>query len=297
MSNSNISILNNVTNDLILKYDKKFNELYDKKLSINSSIMNKEELIIKENDEIILKNNRLTILQYTNITIILFGVLLIIYGLGKINMNKLLILTLVLIIIYVLVIIFTLYIHITSQNALKNINGIKVNMAQYIDTIIDDKFDYKCPTKCSKNASVSSKIILGYAQPTLKTDSQLDAWQYGDIPTDLYTTPENPASKFYLNHKDIPNYRTTQEEKLKNMAAPSFDTSFPSSTYYKCQWNGGDSNNGDLPNVENNKYSSIPCSYRPNFTEVGRYICTKNPNSLSELDFKNACDNVSYSES
>jgi hypothetical protein len=44
MSNSNISILNNVTNDLILKYDKNFNELYNKKLSINSSIMNKEEL-------------------------------------------------------------------------------------------------------------------------------------------------------------------------------------------------------------------------------------------------------------
>ena len=297
MSNSNINVLNNVTNDLILKYDENFNELYDKKIGIDSSIMNKEELIIKENDEITIKNNTLTILQYTNIAVILFGVLLIIYGLGKIDMKKLLILTIVLIIIYVLVIIFTVYIHVTSQNALKNVHGVKVQMAEYIDTVIADKLDYKCPSKCSVNPSVSANTILGYAQPTLKTDSQLDAWQYGDIPTDLYTSPENPASKFYSNYKDIPNYRTTEKEKLENRPKPFFNTSYPSSTYYKCQWNGGASNNGDLPNVENNKYSSIPCSYRPNFTEVGRYICTKNPNSLSEPDFKNVCDNVSYFES
>jgi len=297
MGDSNISILNNVTNDLILKYDEKFNKLYDKKLGIDSFIMNKEELIIKENDEITIKNNTLTILQYTNIAIILFGVLLIIYGLGKIDMKKLLILTIVLIIAYVLLIIFTIYIHITSQNALKNIYGVKVKMAEYIDSVIADKLDYKCPATCTNNPTISANTILGYAQPTLKTDSQLDAWQYGDIPTDLYTTSENPASKFYSNQKNIPNYTTTDEEKIENMPRPFFDTTFPSSTYYQCQWNGGESNNGDLPNVENNKYSSIPCSYRPNFTEVGRYICSRNPNNLPEGDFKNICDNVSYIES
>ena len=34
--------LNNITNNLILKYDDKFNKLYNKILHINSSIMNKE---------------------------------------------------------------------------------------------------------------------------------------------------------------------------------------------------------------------------------------------------------------
>lgn len=298
MSNSNISILNNVTNDLILKYDENFNELYNKKLGINSAIMNKEELIIKENDEITIKSNTLIILQYTNIAIILFGVLLITYGLGRIDMKKLLISTIVLIIIYVLVIIFTIYIRVTSQNALKNIQGVKVQMAEYIDTVIAGNLNYKCPTKCSANPTISNNnTISGYVQPTLKTDSQLDVWQYGDMPTDLYTSPENPASKFYKNYSDMPNYRTTNKEKMYNNPYPFFDTTFPSSTYYKCQWNGGASNNGDLPNVENNKYSSIPCSYRPNFTEVERYICTKNPNNLSESDFKNVCDNVSYFDS
>jgi len=294
MSNSNINVLNNVTNDLILKYDENFNELYDKKIGIDSSIMNKEELIIKENDEITNKNNKITILKYTNIAIILFGVLLIIYGLGRIDMKKLLIYTTLLIITYTLVIIFTIYIHLSTRNILKNIKGVKVQMAEYIDTVIANELDYKCPATCTINPTVSADTILGYAQPTLRTDPQLNVWQYGDIPTDLYTTPENPAGNFYSNYKDIPNYRTTEEEKKGNRAAPFFGTSFPSSTYYQCQWNGGESNHGDLPNVENNKYSSIPCSYRPNFTEVGRYICTKNPNSLAGTDFEKVCDNVSY---
>jgi hypothetical protein len=296
MSISNIRVLNNVTNDLILKYDENFNELYDKKLNIDSSIMNKEELIIKENDEITNKNNTLTILQYTNIAIILFGFILISYGLGKIDMKKLLIYTIFLIFIYLLVIIFTIYIHITSRNILKNILGVKVQMAEYIDNIISNEIDHVCPGKCYDNPNIridSIGSISGYVQPTLRTDSQLDVWKYGDLPTNLYTTPENPGSDFYSNI-DIPNYRTTDEEKIKNMAKPSFDTSFPSSTYYKCKWNGDVTNNGDLPNIENNKYSSIPCSYRPNFTEIGRYICNKNPNNLSNEMVKSVCDNVSY---
>ena len=296
MSNSNIGMLNNVTNDLILKYDENFNQLYDKKLGINSSIMNKEELIIKENDEINIKNNTLTILQYTNIAIILFGVLLIRYGLGSFDMKQLLIYTTILIIIYVLVIIFTIYIHITSQNVIKNINGVKVQMGEYIDTVIADKLDYSCPATCTNNPTVSANTILGYAQPTLRTDPQLDVWQYGDIPTDLYTSPKTPGSKFYSN-QNIPNYRSTLEEQTQDMPQQFFNSTYPSSTYYQCQWNGGASNNGDLPNVENNKYSSIPCSYRPNFTETARYICTKNPNNLSDTEFKGSCSNVSNYES
>jgi hypothetical protein len=290
-----MNTLNNVTNDLILKYDENFNELYDKKLNIDSSIMNKEEIIIKINDEITNKNNMITILQYTNFAIILFGILLIFYGIGRISFNSLLLYTVSLIIIYSIVIIFTIYIHVTSQNVLKNINGVKVNMKDYIDNVIAKTLDYKCPATCSINKPYNSKTILGYAQPTLRTDSQLDVWKYGDIPTDLYTTPKNPASDFYKNHKDIPNYTTTSDEISKNRPKPLFGTTSPSSTYYECKWNGDKTNNGDLPNVENKRYSSIPCSYRPNFTEVSRYICTQNPNDLIEGDFKSSCDNVSIS--
>ena len=294
MSNTNISMLNDVTNNLILKYDENFNELYNKKLYINSSIMNKEELIVKENDEIANKNNTLRILYYTNIAIVLFGILLISYGYRKINIKKLILYTIILVVIYLLVITFTMYIHVSTENVLKNINGVKVEMQQYVDNVIAGPINYTCPTQCTPNPVIESgNIITGYEQPTLKTDPQLDVWQYGDIPTDLYTTTENPASKFYSNYQNIPNYNSTLEEKIENMPKPVFGTTFPSSTYYQCEWNGSNTNNGNLPNVETNKYSSIPCSYRPNFTETARYICTKNPNIISDSEFSTVCDNVS----
>jgi hypothetical protein len=292
MSKSNINKLNNATNDLILKYDEKFNELYDKKLNLDSSIMNKEEIIIKENDELTNKNNYITILKYTNVAIILFAVLLIVHGLGKIDLKKLIVLTIILIIIYLLVITFTIYIRITSYNALKNIHGVKVQMGQYIDTVIAGAIDYKCPSKCSNNYKDPSGTILGYAQPTLKTDSQLDVWRYGDIPTDLYTSSQNPAKDFYSNSINIPSYNDTYEQKNENSPKSKFNSTFPSSTYYRCKWNGGKTNNGGLPNIETNKYSSIPCSYRPNFSEEARYICTKNPNNLSNTEFNKVCNNV-----
>jgi hypothetical protein len=293
MNNSNIDMLNNVTNDLILKYDDKFNELYDKKINIDSSIMNKEELLIKENDEIYVKNNTLSILQYTNIAIIVFGVILITYGMGKIDYKKFIQFTIILIVVYILVILFTSYIYLTSENLVKNINGVKVEMAKYVDTVIADELNLTCPSTCIVNPDVSpGSTILSYEQPTLRTDPQLNVWQYGDIPENLYTSPKTPASAFYSNYSDIVNYRQTLEEEMGNEPKPFFNTTYPSSTYYRCKWNGGNTNNGGLPNVENIKFSSIPCSYRPNFTEEARYICTKDPNKLSESDFNKVCNNV-----
>jgi bifunctional ADP-heptose synthase (sugar kinase/adenylyltransferase) len=48
--------LNSVTNDLLLKYDENFNELYDKILSLNTSITNKEEILVKERLEMKIKD-------------------------------------------------------------------------------------------------------------------------------------------------------------------------------------------------------------------------------------------------
>jgi len=290
---SDITTLNNVTNDLILKYDEKFNELYDKKVNIDSSIMNKEELIIKENDEIYYKNNRITILQYTNVGIIIFGVLLIIYGMGKIDFWKFIIFTIVLIVIYLLVVYITSYIRLTSEKLIKNIKGLKVKMAEYIDTVIADDLNYQCPTTCTENPDVSEgNTILGYEQPTLRTDPQLDVWKYGDIPENTYTSRSTPASAFYSNYDSIPNYRTTLEGfSNTNEPKPFFTTTYPISTYYECEWNGGDDNKIGLPNTEPKTYSLIPCSYRPNYTEKARYVCRKDPNG-ENLNFNEICNKI-----
>ena len=282
---NNLKDLNNTTNDLLLQYDTKFNDLYNKKVRFDSSITNKEEIIIKENDEIANKENTIFILQYLILLIIFFGIALVLFALGKIDYQKLIIITIILIIIYIII-----YYRVQLNNVKQKV---KVDMATYISNVIENELPYKCPAKCSATSASTApttNLIQGYEQPTLKTDPQLNVWQYGDMPTDLYTT-----SNFYSNYTNIPNFNATSEEQLVNEPKSAFGTTYPTSTYYKCQWLGGDSNKGDLPNVESNIYSTVPCSYRPNFTETGRYICNKDPNNLQGTSFNNACDDVSSS--
>lgn len=278
--------LNKVTNDLLLQYDETFNELYNKKINIDSSITNKEEIILKTNEEIDIKNNTIFLIQCIIVLIILFGIVLILYGLGKIDLIKLIIFSIILIIIYC-IIYFRKYF-----KTLKN--EVKVDMATYIATVIENNLPYKCPATCPpKNPAitVSTASLQGYEQPTLKTDPQLNVWQYGDMAQDLYTSAKTPGSDFYSN-VTIPNYTDTYEEQIVNSPKPAFKSTYPSSTYYKCQWQGGNSN-GDLPNIESKTYSTIPCSYRPNFSETGRYICNRDPNTLSSIDkFSQYCDTI-----
>ena len=287
------SSLNTITNELLLKYDDNFNESYNKIININSSIMNKEELVIKENDLITTRDTNIIILQWTSFFIILFGITLMMNAFEKINLKKLLMITGVLIFVYICIITYIIVYKDFMINWHKEMNHIKVQMKDYVDEIAQDITDYTCPVQCEDNPSPSPNpgTISGPPTPTLNIDPQTNVWQYGDIPMDLYTSSKTPGSDFYTSPTGIPNYRETVEEDIMAEPKSFFGTTFPSSTYYTCSFMGG-TNNDILPNKEPNKYTSIPCSYRPNFTETGRYICKENPNtSTKTLD--TICDNVS----
>ena len=288
MSNNNV---NDITNKLILKYDNKFNQLYDENLNINSSIMNKEELIIKINNEINNKNYTISILQYSIIFSILLGAVIILYGLKKITNSQLIIIIIILFLIYLITIYFGVYHKFYLNNLGKGLRNAKVIMDEYKADLLGILTDYQCPSECPAIPSPQNPaLIQGYKTPTLRTDPQLNVWKYGDIPTDLWTNDKLKSTNFYNNYS-IPNYNATLEEEIYNSPKSTFGTTYPNSTYYKCKWLGGDNNNG-LPNIENNRYSSIPCTYRPKYTEDGRYICNKDPNKISEEDFSKYCNTV-----
>jgi hypothetical protein len=282
------SSINYITNELLQAYDQKFNNSYKKIVNINSSIMNKEELIYKENDEIQYKDNVIRILQYTIVLIIVFGGLLMMYGSKKINLFKLILFSIILFIIYLLFIYFKMYSDFSLSNIDKYFKNLKVDMVAFYDTNIESKSGYKCPVNCPPNPSFyigETKNIKILNQPTLNIDPQTNVWQYGDIPTDLYTTPSRPGDDFYINPRGIPNYGPNAE----NEPQPFFGTTYPATTYYECEWLGGNIKGQGLPNNEKNQYTTIPCSFRPNFQEVGRYICNSDPNT-SGIDGN--CDTV-----
>ena len=288
--NKSADNVNDITNELILEYDKKFNRNYNKIMDINSSVMNKEELIVKENDEITRKERNIIALQFMVIFIILFGVLLILYANKKISIYKLFGYTFGLFVIYIIITYTVINYSFYDKSVANKLKQLNIAMKDYIMEEV-----LTCPSTCPSYSSNPPKtnMISGYASPTLRTDPQLNVWELGDMPTDLYTSSTNPGKKFYTHPQRIPNYNNTPLEKLTNNPKPFFGASNPVSTYYKCNWLGGNSNNGGLPNPESKKYSSIPCGYRPNYEELGRYVCTKNPNNLNDNEFNNYCDDVS----
>lgn len=285
--------LKTITNDLILKYDKRFDEYYDKIVRLNSSIMNKEEIIIKENDEIKRKENNIEILQISIIFILLFAILLMANAFKKIGIIQLILCTIILFIIFLIIVAYNILYRTDTRKFLKKLDQIGSSMGNYIDNKILNELDLKCPVTCNPNPSpINPNILNGYESPTLRTDSQLNVWEYGDIPMDLYTTNKLPASTFYMNAEGIPNYTSTLRDEEINEPKPFFKSNYPRSTFYECKWLGGNNNEG-LPNIEKNKYSSIPCDYRPNYSLLNRYVCTKNPNNLNINEFNNVCSKVS----
>ena len=297
-SNQNVNSINSITNELILKYDDKFNQLHNKILNLNSSIMNKEELIIKEDELISQKESKILALEILIFFIILFGISLILYALKKINIGRLIMYSVAIVCLYLLIIWYYIYSSFNNKSLADKLKSLEVSMKAYtydklkktVKNVGEKDFGLKCPAKCPSinNPQPGKEPLMSYASPTLKTDSQLNVWEHGDMPTDLYTSKRNPGSKFYKKPDNIPEYYNK-----KNNPKKVHSTTYPRSTYYKCEWLGGDTNKGDLPNVESKKYSSIPCNYRQNFEEKGRYICLRDPNNLSNEQFKKVCDDVS----
>ena len=291
----NVNHVNTITNALLLKYDQKFNKLYDTKLNVNSTIMNKEEILSKENQMITEKDTMILVLQYVLLFVFLFGALLMAHAFRKINTSRLIFATLFMVLLFSLFLYRKVYNHLTLKSLVHNV---KAEMKAYRD----DVKDYQCPSDCTSDTNgpytgEEGDDIQSYRGnvATLRIDPQTNVWKYGDIPEDLWTSDKKPASDFYTRDvsKNIPNYNATIEEELANRPKPFFGSTFPVSTYYTCEWMGGHGNETSLPMLERNKYSSIPCSYKPNFTETGRYICTDDPNKRGiDGDISEICDAV-----
>lgn len=292
-SQLNANNINNITNELLLKYDEKFNSLYKQIININSSIMNKEELIIKEDAEIERKERTIMILLFLAIFVFLFGGVLISFGLKMIEFNKLVQYSILLFVIYVIVVCYYFYYTYTFQSAIDKIKTLGVDMKDFVKKEIEEELDLVCPAKCPPINPKKVNSITGYTSPTLNVDPQLNVWKYGDVPTDLYTSASNPAKDSYVDYYNIPNYNASLQEEAGNEPKPFFGTSYPQSTFYKCKWLGGNSNGPGLPNPEPEKYSSIPCDYRPNFQEKGKFLCMKDPNKLPISEFTKYCTDVS----
>jgi hypothetical protein len=241
--------LNSVTNELLLKYDEKFNELYNKILSLNTSITNKEEILVKERLEMKNKDINIEYLYSGIIFVLLLCPLLIAHATNKINTSKLIVS------IILLLLLLLIYCYILYKRSIQTPSFVKkalVNMGDLSSSVLNQTFKnpYTCPADCpaigteeeesdATSNNFSSNMSIS---PTLNTDPQNNVWKDGNT---SYIKPSNGKGL----------------------------------TYYECKWLGGDINGNSLPIQDKNQYSTIPCTYKQNYTQLNKFICTDDPNT------------------
>lgn len=312
--------LNSVTNKLIDKYDTKYNNLVVGATDLESSIMNKEELIVKENELSNQKDFYIRNLIWGMLFAFLFMIIFIALGMKKISMGMFIFGLIVLIIIYSIIYYYPIYIAKLQDKKQLFLKSLAEN--EY-----SDENNYKCPSGTkyigSNNLSGVDEVdfdqLSSYNMPvTTDMNSQYNLWKFGRLPADLYTTDQN-YNKLYEKFENMPIYRHNDgmgptsgdintnrtngvqidsellytppdkyvypQQQIRSISAGG--TKF--STYYKCRWNG-DSNsiNQKLPfphdkqgTITTEKYSSIPCNHLPNYELEKRYICNQEPISTN----------------
>ena len=188
------------------------------------------------------------------------------------------------------------YRKITIREVKQVIDSIGVEMEDYARSVVAEAVSpYRCPMKCNskKNKEIDNKNkILSQSSATsvLNIDPQTNVWKYGDIEDDLYTSYKLPPKAFFRTSNNIPLYNVTEQEEKENEPKSKFGTTYPVSTYYKCKWNGNINNTGGLSSEDGDKYSSIPCSFKSNYSEIAKYICLENPNKVGLENAK--CDEI-----
>lgn len=281
--------LNNVTNKLLNEYEKKFNENYNDIVQLDSTIQNKDQLILQTNEVILYKERNIIILQYLLYFSICVFILSILLSNNIIKSNIFILLCLVLFVILGI----SCYIHVAKQFSYINIQikleGLKVAMATYAQKLKQNKIPpYQCPTGCesenddSSNSEDNSGNTFNYTNKegaSLKIDPSLNVWKYGSVPIRKVYNIEGEFE--YLS----------EEDQLQTNPKPFFGTSYPQTIYYQCKWLGNTTDK-NMPNnmrSSSSKYSTIPCTYRPNNTEEARLFCQKDPNNLNSGEIDQYC--------
>ena len=275
--------LNNVTNQLLNEYSVQFNENYNDIVQLNSTIQNKEEIIIQTNQLILYRERYIIILQYILYLSIIVFLLSALLGLKIIDFKSFMG---IFVIVFILLFI-SCYLHIARHFSYINIknkmDAVKVAMVDYSKKIQQNRIpEYQCPSTCTNNQEEednnnNNTFDYNNSGTTLKIDPSLNVWKYGDVPIGSELDSE-------IEPGDEPR--------------PFFGTSYPQTIYYQCKWlgNRGGKNMPKQMIQSMKKYSTIPCTYRPNNTEKSRLFCQKDPNNLDADQINKYCQEFGSEE-
>lgn len=304
-----------VSQDLLLKYDSKFNKTLNKMNNMNNEITTKNKMIHQIHNADMMKHRKTQTLLLVLAGLAIITVLLVLY-LTKVIPGLFFIIASILVIVFLFmrgyfkyyanaVVDFTSQTASTAQDFIDNIDSAMAEAASS---------SYSCPATCSNvetSESTTSETDLNYvnieARPTyLRTDSNRNVWLKGDLPNSTYTINDNKKTyridgtyvtgfgydkQVYQSPSNLQSFRTTLSELEKNRPQRKIiPIDKKQGTYYNCSFIGSEyhseMNPNKVPYKTRYKYTTIPCSYYPGFKEDDRLICNSDPRSNSDAQCK-----------
>lgn len=299
MSSSDSSTtLNSVTNQLLLKYDSNFNQLYDTSDKLNQGISNKEELIMQNLQDEESKDRMIQSLYVFISFVIVIGILWNLFAMGKISLKN----TMILSFVSLLFVIFYIYVyiyHYAGKNALIQSSNTGSKMKSWFESIFVNAPDYTCPNDCIDDISGSDSDISGstnendqvipYPTVILDKQSSQNVWLHGDQSMNLYNAKFIKPS--YLQNGDY----YSQEDLQSIQPQPWFRGIQPNgATYYQCNYDGAFNRssvkarnayriNGIPMLGKEEVFSTIPCDQMSGYKEKAKFICLSDK-ELKKLD-------------
>ncbi len=264
--------LNDITNQLLLKYDQNFQNLYNMSDGLNKGIMNKEELITQN---IIAANNKdttINILISTIFLVIIYFVLFMANATGKLDGKKLMIICILIFLIYLFFIYFK-YIRKPTDFLSKLSIAVGDQLQSSIGSLVGDRYNYTCPVDCETSGEEQDYTQIQNV-PVLNKQSSENVWLYGDRSMNLYNTVPK-----YVNEMPY------SEEQLETIVPqPFFRGISPNgATYYQCDFKvpSNSPNYNGLPmSGKKSLFTTIPCNQMSGYKETGKYICTSNDGTV-----------------
>ncbi len=275
--------LNNITNQLLLKYDDNFNSLYTKSTNLDRAIMNKEELIFQNMDYSDRNTKAIYVLYYTIGLTIIYFLLFTLHATNRITTKLLWVVVLILFLFYLLIIYYRVIYESNVNLALLSYETGKA--IKNIPNTVGSSTSYKCPTCPGSTGNGGSSTGDAGNNIILDKQSSENVWLYGDKAMNINNST--------FSGVDINDYYSGA---IGVDPKPFFQgISKLGATYYKCDMKAPRANadNGiGIQGFVKSTFSTIPCTEMNGFEETAKYICTGNANGEVNSDTDGGCTEI-----
>lgn len=294
--------------NLLLEYDKLFNETNTKYNKKNRELKTKNKLLEINQKSNLEKMETIKILQY------IFGFLLLTAVVVWMHLSGFISLTGMIVVICVIAIVLFIMYYKNNKNTIEErINKSSGEAGDDLWKTFEEGYlslfgigGYSCSEYCPAESEEGSlSPIIPKTKPRfLKTDSQRNVWLKGNLPSTTYTANDKGKrfridgelvkgfgydKNLYVSPTDVPTLRNTVQELEDNREQKEIiPISKNYATYYNCQFVGGNDSSSKIPFKTNYKYTTIPCDNYPGFIQTNKFICKKDPVKYGESE----CDEV-----